>query len=72
MATTATNGLVRIGDFGFTSQNAGGIWCKPENRQAVQIAYDAIDDDNLRDDVLDDVLAAGGICLAASEEPSNG
>ena len=61
-----TAGLIRVGDFGFGKNDQSGIYCRPEDRAAVQVAYDAIDEDNLRDDTLDDVRAAGGIYI---EEP---
>jgi hypothetical protein len=54
-------GLVIVGEWGNgTPSTSGHIVCQPENRNAVQAAYDAIEDGDLGPDVLDAVIAAGG------------
>jgi hypothetical protein len=54
-------GKVIVGEFGFgTQRSSGHIICKPEDRQAVNAAYDSIQEGDLSESVLDDVIAAGG------------
>jgi hypothetical protein len=56
-------GMVMVGEWGWgsTIRPAGGIWCQPENEVAVKAAYDAIPEQDLSSDVLDDVKDAGGV-----------
>lgn len=53
-------GLVIVGEWGFGSRSAGYIVCEPANREAVQAAYDAIEEGDMSSEVLDGVVAAGG------------
>lgn len=53
-------GLVIVGEWGFGGRSAGYIVCEPGDRDAVQAAYDAIEDGDLSSEVLDGVKAAGG------------
>ena len=54
-------GKVVIGEWGHGSAaTSGHIICSPEDRAAVQAAYDAIEDGDLGPNVLDGVRAAGG------------
>ena len=55
------SGMVKIGEWGFTSTDAGHIWSKPEQAEAVRAAYDAIADGDMSPGVLADVTAAGGV-----------
>jgi hypothetical protein len=60
-------GLVMVGKWGWGHTlpgSAGGIWCRPEDRDGVQAAYDAIEDGDLGPDVLDGVMDAGGVFVA--------
>ena len=54
------NGKVVVGEFGFGGRSAGWIVCDPSDREAVQRAYDAIEDGDLGPNTLDGVKAAGG------------
>ncbi len=54
-------GMVFVGEFGLPTWPESQVWCRPEDREAVQSAYDSIDDSDLSSGVLDDVLAAGGV-----------
>lgn len=54
-------GLVMVGEWGWAERGAGAIWCRPEDREAVQTAYDAIEDGDLGPDVLAGVERAGGV-----------
>lgn len=54
-------GKVIVGEFGLgTAATSGVIICRPEDREAVQAAYDAIEEGDLGPDVLSDVIEAGG------------
>jgi hypothetical protein len=54
-------GKVIVGEFGLGSaRTSGHIICRPENREAVTAAYDAIREGDLNSGVLDAVVAAGG------------
>jgi hypothetical protein len=54
-------GLVVVGEWGSGTPSASGhIVCRPEDREAVQAAYSAIEDGDLGPDTLDAVIAAGG------------
>lgn len=54
-------GQVIVGEFGFgTISTSGYIVCRPEDRAAVQAAYDEIKEGDLSEHVLDAVIAAGG------------
>lgn len=54
--------LVIIGEWGFgTASSSGHIVAQRSNRKAVQAAYDAIDESESDDRILDDVIAAGGM-----------
>jgi hypothetical protein len=54
-------GKVIVGEFGLgSSRTSGHIICRPEDKEAVAAAYDAIREGDLGSDVLDDVIAAGG------------
>lgn len=55
------DGLVLIGEWGFSGTNAGGIWSRPEDRDAVRAAYDAIDTDDSGPNALDEVERCGGM-----------
>lgn len=51
---------VTVGEWGWPGGSAGHIVCSPANRDAVQEAYDAIEEGDLSSDALSDVYAAGG------------
>jgi hypothetical protein len=54
-------GKIIIGEWGFGSARTSGyIVCSPEDQEAVQAAYDAIEDGDIGPDVLSDIIAAGG------------
>lgn len=53
-------GLVIVGEWGFGSRSAGHIVCEANDRDAVQSAYDAIEEGDLSSEVLEEVKAAGG------------
>ena len=53
------SGLVIVGEWG-GSYSTGFIVAKPEDRVAVQAAYDAIEEGDLSAEVLSEVKAAGG------------
>jgi hypothetical protein len=56
-----TEGKVIVGEFGLGSaRTSGHVICRPEDREAVAAAYDAIREGDLSESVLDDVIAAGG------------
>jgi hypothetical protein len=48
-------GMIMIGEWGFAERGGGAIWCRPEDRERVQAAYDAIEDGDLGPTVLDRV-----------------
>ena len=56
--------VVTIGEWGMGSGDAGHIVCDANNREAVQSAYDAIEEGDLSSDVLAGVYAAGGEYVA--------
>lgn len=56
-------GYVMIGEWGRSENHAGQIWCRPEDREEVQQAYDDIDENDPSQNALDDVKEAGGIYL---------
>jgi hypothetical protein len=62
--------MVKIGEWGFAEHRfspdlwgAGHIWCREQDREAVQAAYDAIEEGDPTPDVLDDVFKAGGVYI---------
>ena len=55
--------VVTIGEWGMGS-DAGHIVCDANDRDAVQSAYDAIEEGDLSSDVLSGVYAAGGEYVA--------
>ena len=56
--------VITIGEWGMGSGNAGHIVCDVSDRDAVQSAYDAIEEGDLSSDVLAAVFAAGGEYVA--------
>lgn len=62
MRQARRDGYVTIGEFGLPP-SAGYIVATKDQADAVRAAYDAIVEGDLGDDVLDDVLEAGGLYL---------
>jgi hypothetical protein len=60
-------GRVMGGEWGWAERGGGAIWCMPEDRQAVQAAYDAIEEGDLGPDVLAGVEQAGGVYVPDQE-----
>lgn len=58
---------VVVGQWGYGVRSAGHIVCHPKDREAVQEAYDAIEEGDLGPTVLDGVLSAGGWYREESE-----
>ena len=58
MNTNKTANLVFIGEWGYSSSNAGRIYAKPENADAVRAAYNAANEGDTDDT---EIVAAGGI-----------
>ncbi len=54
-------GMKFVGEFGRPGFEETQIYATPESFDDVKAAYDAIPDDDLGQDVLSDVLAAGGV-----------
>lgn len=68
MKAKATPGMIKIGEWGYgDTRGSGAIWCRPEDREAVQAAYNAIEEGDLGPDVLDDVCDAGGFFVRDEE-----
>ncbi len=61
---TKTEGMINIGEWGFSESLCGAIWCRPKDRESVQAAYDAIEEGDLGPDVLSEVEKAGGVFVA--------
>ena len=53
-------GLVIVGEWGYGSRSAGFIASSSDDREAVLVAYEAIEEGDLSSDVLDAVVTAGG------------
>lgn len=62
-------GWVCVGEWGYgdSIRGTGAVWCRPEDRDATQAAYDAIADGDLGPDVLADVFDAGGVFIREQE-----
>lgn len=63
--TKQTEGLIKIGEWGYTDSRGSGNWyAKPDDAAAVQAAYDAMDSDDTSPDVDAEIIAAGGVFVA--------
>jgi hypothetical protein len=62
-ATMEAAGMVKVGDWGFgdDTRGSGAVYSHPVNYDAVKAAYEEIEDGDLGPNVLDAVIAAGGV-----------
>lgn len=63
MSATKTAGLVKIGEFGFSSTDTGTMWAKPEDVAAVRAAWNEIDEDDTSRAAIRPTIDAGGIWI---------